>query len=94
MANYLPIIKWEKQDNLTIGGVLQKKKNSKFFERVKKRSKLPENDIHVYLRLSPKYDAKLSAKKKLWGSKVDEIGIGFISSGYFSMLMHSIILYS
>jgi hypothetical protein len=41
---------------------------------VKKRSKISENDIHMYLRLFPKYGAKLSSQKKVMGSKVDEIG--------------------
>jgi hypothetical protein len=45
----------------------KKKKKFNFFERVQKRSKLSENDIHMYLRLLPKYDAKLSSQKKVMG---------------------------
>ncbi len=71
-----------------IDGVLKKNKKFNFFERVQKRSKLSENDIHMYLRLFPKYDAKLSSQKKLWGSKVDEIGflLGISVHGYFVVM--------
>ena len=53
--------------------VYKKIKIFNFFGKAQKRSKLSENDIYIYLRLSPKYGAKLPSQKKVMGSKVDEI---------------------
>ncbi len=64
--------------------VLKKNKKSNFFERVKKRSKLSENDIHMYLRLSSKYDAKLSSQKKVMEVQIGVIPIA-ISIVFFGM---------
>ena len=38
-----------------------------FFGKAQKRSKLSENDIYIYLRLFPKYGAKVPSKKKVMG---------------------------
>ncbi len=41
-----------------------------FFEKAQKRSKLSENDIYIlyiYLRLFPKYGAKVPSQKKVMG---------------------------
>ncbi len=58
---------------IVLEGVLKKIKIFNFFGKAQKRSKLSENDIYIYLRLFPKLVQKYSAKKILWGSKVDEI---------------------
>ena len=42
-------------------------KNFNFFNRAQKRSKLSPNDIYIYLRLSPKYGAKVPSQKKVIG---------------------------
>ncbi len=57
---------------LVFGMVYKKIKIFNFFGKAQKRSKLSENDIYMYLRLSPKYGAKPPSQKKLWGSKVDD----------------------
>ncbi len=38
-----------------------------FFGKAQKRSKLSENDIYIYLRLFPKYSAKVPSQKKVMG---------------------------
>ena len=38
-----------------------------FFGKAQKRSKLSENDIYIYLRIFPKYGAKLPSQKKVMG---------------------------
>jgi hypothetical protein len=47
--------------------VLQKIQIFNFFEKAQKRSKLSENDIYIYLRLSPKYGIKIFSQKKVVG---------------------------
>ncbi len=53
--------------------VYKKTKIFNFFGQAQKRSKLSENDIYIHLRLSQNMVQNYPAKKKLWGSKVDEI---------------------
>ncbi len=47
--------------------VLKKIQIFNFFEKAQKRSKLSENDIYIYLRLSPKYSCKIFSQKKVVG---------------------------
>ena len=52
---------------ILIDVVLKKIKIFNFFGKAQKRSKLSENDIYIYLRLFPKYGAKLPSPKKVMG---------------------------
>jgi hypothetical protein len=47
--------------------VYKKIKIFNFFGKAQKRSKLSENDIYIYLRLLPKYGAKVPSQKKGMG---------------------------
>ena len=47
--------------------VYEKIKIFNFFGKAQKRSKLSENDIYIYLRLFPKYGAKVPSQKKVMG---------------------------
>jgi hypothetical protein len=47
--------------------VLKKIKIFNFFGKAQKRSKLSENDIYIYLRVLPKYGAKVPSQKKIIG---------------------------
>ena len=50
---------------LRLDVVLKKIKIFNFFGKAQKRSKLSENDIYIYLRLFPKYGAKIFSQKKV-----------------------------
>jgi hypothetical protein len=43
--------------------------------------------LPVYLRTFPKYDAKLPSQKKLWGSKVDDIGFLLVTGDHDILYM-------
>ena len=47
--------------------VYKKNQIFNFFGKAQKRSKLSENDIYIYLRLFPKYGAKVPSQKKVMG---------------------------
>ena len=52
---------------LVLDMVYKKIKIFNFFGKAQKRSKLSENDIYIYLRLLPKYGAKVPSQKKVMG---------------------------
>ncbi len=78
---------------IMIDVLLKKIKIFNFFGKAQKRTKLSENDIYIYLKLSPKYGVKLPSQKEVMGvqSRRDCISAGDFGTGTWILCEHETI---